>query len=406
MHHLILGFCAAGANAAEAIRRLNPEAQITVFNPETIPFYLRLDLEGVIEEKPLHHIQPRPHAFWEEKSIRVLPERAVAVDRARKEVRAQSGKVYSYDKLLIATGASPRKLSVPGEHLTGVHSYHTLDDALQIYQSRENGSHAVIIGAGILGLELARLVQHFGWKVTLLVRGSYIGSPIADPSSGDFVLRALKRKGVEVLFRDQVQEFVGDGHLHAVRTKQGRELPASFAALCIGVIPNVSFLENTGLLTDGQLIVNDKMQTADRDIFAAGDAIQVRVPDGHLVPCTTWNVATSQAKTAASNMVGRDAVWDEGILYNLDALFDQHIAIIGPWDRRHEPGFTIHESENETSFRALVTKGGILVAALLLGDRSGDRRVRKLIASKARVEGKIERIFAPDAKPEEFAPAT
>ena len=101
-------------------------------------------------------------------------------------------------------------------------------------------------------------------------------------------------------------------------------------------------------------------------------------------------------------MAGKESVWKEGVPYNLDSLFDQPIAIIGPWDRRHEPGFQVHESESGGSFRALVTREGVLVAALLVGDRSGDRRLRKLIANKARVEGKLDRIFDPDAKPEEF----
>ena len=402
MKHLILGFCAAGANAAEAIRRLDPHGEITVFNPETIPFYLRLDLEGIIEEKPLHHIQPRPPSFWEEKNIRVVPELAVAVDRERKIVLAQSGKEYAYDRLLIATGASPRKLGVPGEDLSGVHHYHTFDDARGIYDARQDVQQAVIVGAGILGLELARVVAHFGWKLTVLVRGGHVGTPIADPAGGEFVRRALERKNVEVIFRDQVEEFTGNGQLHTVRTRQGREISAQFAAVCIGVRPNVGFLERTGLLSDGELIVNDRLQTPDESIFAAGDAVHVRVADGHLVPCNTWNVAVSQSRTAASNMAGKESVWEEGVLYNLDSLFDQPIAIIGPWDRRREPGFQVHESESGSSFRALVTREGVLVAALLVGDRSGDRRLRKLIANKARVEGKLDRIFDPDAQPEEF----
>jgi NAD(P)H-nitrite reductase large subunit len=404
LHYLILGFCAAGANAAEAIRRADPAAEITVFNPESIPFYLRLDLEGIIEEKPVHHIQPRPPIFWEERHIRVLPERAAHVDPRRKEVRSDAGKVFRYDKLLIATGANPRKLNLPNEYLTGIHHYHTFDDARVIYESRESVKNAVIVGAGILGLELARVVKHFGWNITILVRGDYVGTPIADPQGGEFVRRALERKGVNVIFHDQVQEFVGGEHVEKIRTRQGRELPADFVALCIGVRPNVSFLADTGLLSDGQLIVNEKLQTTEPDIYAAGDVVFVRVSDGHLVPCNTWNVATSQAKVAAANMTGKETAWEEGILYNLDALYDQPIAIIGPWDRRHEPGYVVHELETEDAFRALVTKDGVLVAALLMGDRSGDRRVRKLVATRAVVEGKLDRVFHPEAKPEEFMP--
>jgi NAD(P)H-nitrite reductase large subunit len=404
-HHLIIGFCAAGANAAEAIRRLDPTAEITVLNGDTRFFYLRLDLEGVFEEKPLERIQPRPPEFWQQKNIRVINARALHVDSNAKVVTAQGGTKYAYDKLLIATGAHPRKLNVPGETLPGIFTYHSLEDAQRIYSYKTFVKHCVIIGAGILGLEFARCAHEwFHWDVTVLVRGDFLGSGTVDAAGGAYILRSMQKAGVNVLFNESVAEFQADdeGHLARIVTKSGKLLETDFAAKCVGIEPAISFLQDTPVLTEGQLIVNEFLETPARDIFAAGDVATVRTRDGHLVRCNTWNVALDQARLAAKNMVGQELEYAEDVLYNLDALFDLPLAVIGSWDRRHSPGYELHDLSTDTIHRQVITKAGVLIGGALLGDRTGDRRLRKLASLKANVANKLDRLFAPDAKPEEF----
>jgi hypothetical protein len=119
-----------------------------------------------------------------------------------------------------------------------------------------------------------------------------------------------------------------------------------------------------------------------------------------------WNTATSQARAAANGMAGNLTPWREDAIYNLDLLFDQEFAMIGPWQKRHDPGRMLHELPDEGVYRGLVTRDGILESAFLLGRREHDRRLRKLIAGRARVDRNLARIFAPDARPEEFALTT
>jgi NADPH-dependent 2,4-dienoyl-CoA reductase/sulfur reductase-like enzyme len=392
--HLILGFGAAGANAAEGLRQRDPEAEITVLNGESRPFYLRLDLEGILLGKGAEQLMPRPPEYWEERGIRVVPGRALRINPSQHEVQTESAGTLSYDRLLIAVGSAPRDLPVPGRGLYGIFHYHTLDDALAIHALRERAWRAVIVGGGILGLELAHAARAFGWQVTLLVRGEYAGAPIVDASGGAFVLSALERAGVKVIFREEVAAFEGrENHVTAVRTKAEGILECDFAGICVGVAPDVGFLEGSGLLEDGQLIVNERMQTSDPEIFAAGDCALVHATDGRLIPCRNWNVASAQARVAAANMSGADSVWTEGVLYNLDYLFGQEFALIGPWADRHLPERALHEFFAPGSYRALVTRHGILESAMLLGDRSADRRVRKLIAAGALVENRLPQVL-------------
>lgn len=403
--HLIIGFCAAGANAAEAIRRLDPAAEITVLNGDTRFFYLRLDLEGVFEEKPLERIQPRPPEFWEQKNIRVIHDRALSVNPVSKTVQGQSGASYEYDKLLIATGAQPRKLHVPGEYLPGIFTYHSLEDAQRIYAYKGQVRHCVIIGAGILGLEFARCAHEwFHWKITVLVRGHFPGSGTVDPEGGAYITRAMRNAGLDVRFGENVAEFQADteGHLARIVTQKGEIIETDFVAKCVGIEPSISFLKDSDLLTDSHLIVNEYLEAPVKDVFAAGDVATVRTRDGHLVRCNTWNVAMDQARIAAKNMVGHETEYVEDVLYNLDALFDLPLAIIGTWDRRTLPGYVVHNLNTPTAYRQILTKDGILMGGCLLGDRHGDRRLRKLASLKARVSEKLDRLFADDAKPEEF----
>ncbi|HEY3296569.1 MAG TPA: FAD-dependent oxidoreductase [bacterium] len=404
MKHLIIGFGAAGANAAEYLRRNDGEAEITVLNGEATPFYLRLDLEGIFAGKPPEQLMPRPPEFWDEKRVTIIPHRAVKVDPLRQEVTTGSGQILSYDRLLIAAGTSPRKLAVPGRELPGVFHYHTLEDAKAIHAERERAKRVVIVGGGILGLEMAHAAVEFGWDITMLVRGGFVGSPMVDEKGGALVLEALRKAGVKVHFQDQVQSFEGQaGILRRVQTRQGHTLDVDLAALCVGTQPDTDFLLDSGLLTAGRLIVNEKLGASAPHVWAAGDAAVVRTTGGRLVSCHTWNVAQSQARTAAANMLGGEGTWRDDAVYNLDLLFDQPFAMIGAWDDRHEPGRIIHELSAPGAYRALVTREGILEGAFLLGNREGDRRVRKLIVGNARIEGKIDRVFAPDATPEEFA---
>jgi nitrite reductase (NADH) large subunit len=402
--HLILGFGAAGSNAAETLRRADEQAAVAVVNAESHSSYLRLDLESLFFDKTVADLMPRSPEYWQEKRIEIIQDRAEHVDAVRHQVRCTSGCTLAYDKLLLAVGSKPRALNVPGASLNGVTHYHTLADALKIVERRANVRDSVIIGGGILGLEMARAAVHLGWNVTMLVRGRFVGSGTVDESGSYLVYNSLQRAGVRVLFHEEVAAFEGENNtLRRVRTQHGEILPSDLAVICAGVVPDVSFLEGSGILTDGRLIVNEKMETPVSDVYGAGDAVFVRRSIERLVACNTWNVASAQARAAAANMCGSNTPGRDDVLYNLDSLFDQEYAIIGAWDERHHQGCTMHEIATPQLYHALVAREGRLEGALLLGDRFADRFIRKLIVNRARVEGKLDRIFAPDARVEEFS---
>jgi NAD(P)H-nitrite reductase large subunit len=405
MKILIIGFGAAGETAAETVRRTDRTASITVLNGEPWPFYLRLDLEAVFTGKPLEALMPRPAEFFQEKNIEIVADCARNLDTTRQIVTSRTGREWPYDRLLIATGSKPRRLNIPGEDLDGVHSYHTLTDARTILAGRNSVKRAVIIGGGILGLELARIASlEFGWDTTVIVRRDVVGAPLTEPRAAEQIRRAMAGAGVKIIFNDEARAFEGEeGHLTRLMTAQGRTLDADFAAVCIGIQPASDWLEGSGVLTDGRLVVDETLATPVPRVFAAGDVCQVRRPDGRFVACHTWMVAASQARVVGGNLIGGQAQWKDDVPFNLDALFGIEFAMIGAWEERHEPGHVIHEMPEGNVYRAVATRDGILVAAFLLGSREGDKRIRRLISDRVSINGKLDLVFAPDTKPEDFA---
>jgi NAD(P)H-nitrite reductase large subunit len=405
MRVVIIGLSAAGSAAAEAVRRQDPAAEITVLNGEKRPFYLRLDLGELFGGKTAEQLQPRPDDFWREKRITVLPVRATGLDIHAKEVLGEDGGRIAYDRLLIATGASPRRLAVPGHNLGGISGYHTMADVERILQWKDRIGRVVVIGGGILGLEMAQISRRSGWETSLVVRHPFPGQPMLDARGGGFLKKALDRAGIRLYLDEEVAAFTGEqGQLKAVVTTGGREIAADAAFICIGVEPETGFLRGSGVLTDERLVVNDRLETAVPGVFAAGDVAVVRTEGGEQISCFTWTVASAQGRTAGANLCGAGTVWKPETLFDPDHLFDQDFTLIGDWMHRHRQGRIITEITGEDHYRAVVTADGILESAFLLGDRTGDSLLRKLIARRAVLHGDVRRLFQAGAQADDFLP--
>jgi NAD(P)H-nitrite reductase large subunit len=393
--YVIIGLGAAGATAASALRTLDPESSITVLNGEGQPFYLRLDLATILEGKDPQKLIAREDSYWTENNISVLSSRAIGLDTEQKRVFLSQGDPVHYDSLLIAVGAQAQRLTCPGHDLQGIFTYRTLQDANAIHALRDQVKKAVVIGGGILGMEIAKAASDYGWDTTLLVRGAHVGAPLIDADAGAFVHARLERTGVNIIYQDEVETYQGREWIESVITREGNTLACDIVIECIGVAPDLEFLKDTGIVKEGRIAIDSTLRTALPDVFAAGDAAAVTTVDGNTVRCHTWSVAVAQAKVAAENMAGTEAQWSEGVAYNADSFFDQEFAMIGPWDRRHEPGRKIETQLTDSAYRAIASREGIIESAMLIGDKTGDRKLRKLIASGEKIEG-IDRLFNTD----------
>jgi NADPH-dependent 2,4-dienoyl-CoA reductase/sulfur reductase-like enzyme len=185
-------------------------------------------------------------------------------------VTTEAGPVH-YDKLLIATGATPRRLQVPGADLDSVFSLRTLDNSERIRAAARSAERAVVVGGGFIGMEVAASLRQLGLEVTLIHMGQGLFDVLGSPELSDELLRLYRDHGVEVMLEQEVAGFGGDGRLEYVEAKSGLCVAADIAVVGVGVMPNVDFLDGSGLSVDNGVVVNERFETTAPGIYAAGD---------------------------------------------------------------------------------------------------------------------------------------
>jgi NAD(P)H-nitrite reductase large subunit len=303
---LIIGNSAAGVKAAEAIRRRCLRGLITVVTEERCPSYARPRLADYVAERlPERALWGVSRNFYTRNNIGlILDKKAVKVDVKASKVLCADGEEIAYDVLLIATGATPNRLSCPGADLNGVATLRTLADAVRIRDRARTAKEVVVVGGGLLGMDLAQAFLERKLKVHHLVREKGLGSPALDPEAARIVEARFREHGATISFEEEVAEFTGAGwELSGVVTTKGRRLSCQLATVSIGVRPNTDFLRGSGLEMDRGILVDGAMRTNIENIYAAGDVAQLRGGAGRPAGIqTSWFNAGAQGQLAGYNM--------------------------------------------------------------------------------------------------------
>jgi NADPH-dependent 2,4-dienoyl-CoA reductase/sulfur reductase-like enzyme/pSer/pThr/pTyr-binding forkhead associated (FHA) protein len=402
--YVVIGEGAAGMTAAEELRRLEPQAAIGVFSEEPHPSYFRAALTNyLLGELREDQLWVNPPNFFESQSIRRAFARVVRVDAARGELwDSSSTEPTPFDALLVASGARARTPSFEGAGLLGVVTLRTLFDARVVMDSvRLRGlSSAVILGAGPLGLEWAHALLERGSRVTLVERANRLMPSALDEVASDLVAARLRQAGIELALGDEVLAARPgqNGSVGGVVLRSGRQIGCELVAAALGVLPNSEFLQSTGirLSATGAVAVDRTLQSSLPNVWAAGDVANV---DGQEL--ALWEPAKHQGRIAARNMAGSRFRYEPGAHYFATRLFDLDFARIG--DIRAAPGreevVDFPRGTGKVLYRKLVLEGGVLVGALMLGERalrvrSAGRALKELIDAKANVTSIKDRVFS------------
>jgi NADPH-dependent 2,4-dienoyl-CoA reductase/sulfur reductase-like enzyme len=277
VHYVIIGNGVAGTKAATTIRGLDATAEITILSADDEPFYLRPKLAdfvtGLILEPELAGKHP---AFYSRNKLNLrLNTPVLALDTTKRQVKLANGSSVPYDSLLIATGASPAKPAFPGSDLDGVVTLKTLADAQALKSRLYNGKIAVVVGEGILGLEMARACGEAGAEVTYLVRGERFWPEMLDDDGAALVERRLQDKNIVLRTSSGVSEALGsDGRLRYINLSDGATVPADLLCMGNGLVPDIDFLQGSGVATGRGVIVDDALATNAPNVYAAGDAAE------------------------------------------------------------------------------------------------------------------------------------
>jgi NAD(P)H-nitrite reductase large subunit len=293
------------------------------------------------------------------------------LDVERQRVLLDRGFPLSYDNLLIATGASPTFPSIPGVDLQGVFGLRTVADAEAIDAWCKGAKEAVILGAGLVSLQVANALLSRGLKMTVVAKSSQVLSQVLDREGASFIERGMEEQGVSLLKGRDAKEIHGDsdGRVHEVLLDDGQVLPAQMVVVGKGVRPNIDFLSGSGIQTQTGILVNEQMQSSIPNIHAAGDVAEG--PDfltGESRVSAIWPTAVAQGDAAGQGMAGVPARFEGSINRNVTHLFGQVIAALG-LGRAEGDGLEIysHTKPEEGIHRRLVFREGCLVGASLIG---------------------------------------
>jgi len=376
--YLIIGSGVAGYNALKELLTLRPKAKIVMitsdrYYPYDRPPLSKDYLKGKIDKEMLFF---EPEDFYKRDNLEVILKKKVEkIDTEDKIAILEDGDNISFNKALIATGGSPRKLGINGENLRGVHYLRTLDDADGIKSEISKGKNAVIIGGGFIGIEVASSLTMLGVRATVIEVMPYIWSTFVDEKISIFIQKYFETKGVQFILNESVKEIEGDERVKAVVLNSGKKLNADFVVIAVGIKPNVEIAQQSGINVNNGIVVNEYLQTNHPDIYAAGDVANILDPiSGKRRRIEHWNNAEYSGKLAARNMLGRNesynfisSIWSD--------IFDLHIESAG--DTRDYDEYIIRGKFQleKPKFSVIYIKGGVVKGYLAI-----NRNVKELVS--------------------------
>ena len=310
---VVIGAGQAASQAVATLRQDGFDGDVVVVGDEPQVPYQRppLSKQYLSGEHGLDRLYLRPAKFYDDRHILLkLGVRATAIDRNAKQVMLDTGEAMAYDRLLLATGSRPRRLSLEGADLAGVGYLRTVADVDAIRHMMAPGKRLVIVGGGYIGLEVAAVAATAGLSVTVLEMEDRILKRVTTATMSAFYETLHRERGVAVVTSALVSRFEGSQHVESVVCADGSRFPADLAIVGIGIVPNVELAAAAGLDCANGIVVDEHCRTSDPDIFAAGDCTDHPNPLlGRRLRLESVPNAMEQGRVAAANMMGNEKVY-------------------------------------------------------------------------------------------------
>ena len=324
MQHVIIGAGPAGVIAAETLRKIQPDASIKLIGDEPEPPYSRMALPYYltkkIKEDGTYLRKAKDH--FKRNKIEVIQDRVSQVDGASKKIQLEKGGKAGFDKLLIATGSHPVRPPISGMELPGVYSCWTLEDGRNIARKARKGAEVVLMGAGFIGCIVLEALAMRGVKLTVVEMEDRMVPRMMNQTAGNLIKKWCQEKGVTVHTSTKVESIEQAGKKLKIKLDSNDQIDADIVISATGVLSNIQFLESSGIETDFGVLVNDRLQTSQPDIFAAGDVCQGRdFSTGEYSVQAIQPTAADHGRIAAMNMAGLDSRHQGSVNMNvLDTL--------------------------------------------------------------------------------------
>ena len=440
MHIVILGNGISGVTCARFLRKLS-DHDITLVSDESDEFFSRTALMYIyMGHMRLRDTMPYEPWFWEKNRIQRVRARIQQVDFQSKTLVSTTGETLSYDKLVIALGSQSNKFGWPGQDLDGVHGLYHLQDleAMERHSAElsplgggQGGGRAVIVGGGLIGIEMAEMFHSRKIPVTFLVREGAFWNNILPPEESAMVTRHIREHHIDLQLGTELKEILPaipprggqGGECAAVITNSGETIPCGFVGLTVGVSPNIGFLKNTELETNRGILVDEYLQTNFPDVFAIGDCVELRQPrpDRRAIEAV-WYTGRMMGETAAYNLVAdlgtqtqpvlpnrpspaqSRKAYNPGIWFNSAKFFDIEYQVYGDiraqLPENHASIYWEHADGKKSIRINYEAASGKVVGFNLMGVRYRHEVCEKWIRKEAHVETVLQQLGLANFDPE------
>jgi NADPH-dependent 2,4-dienoyl-CoA reductase/sulfur reductase-like enzyme len=394
--YVLIGGGLAGAKAAETLRAEGFGGRVVLVGEEAEAPYERPPLSkgyllGSDEREKARVHEP---GWYEAHDVDLrIGVRAVGLDPAARRVDLDAGEPLSYDRLLLATGSSARRLPVPGADLQGVQYLRALPDADGLLaELRQGGRRVVVVGGGWIGLEVSAAARTYGNDVTVVEPQPTPLYAVLGPAMGEVFGRLHREHGVDLRTGTGVEAFVGSGTVSGVRTDTGEEIPADVVLVGVGAVPNTGLAEDGGLRVDHGIVTDAALRTSAPDVFAAGDVASAFHPlYARHVRVEHWANALNQGPAAARSMLGQDVAYDR-VPYFFTDQYDlgmEYSGLGGPGDT-----VVCRGNPDDGEFIAFWLDGGRVTAGMNVNVWDVTDPIQALVRSKRPVDA--VRLADPD----------
>ena len=403
MQYVIIGSSAAGISAVEAIRAKDKDSKIIVISDEKKPLYSRCLisylLAGTIDEKKIWY---RKDSFFKNNKVNaLLGIKAIGIDIKKKEVAVSNyvGEGFKpsptnkekvkFDRLLIATGASPKLENIPGIDKKGVFPLRTIEHAIEIQAMLDNVKSVAVLGGGLIGLRAAYALKNRGKDVSVFVKSGSILSQIIDKDAAGLMQKRIEEKSIKIFTGVAAKEITGDKSVKGVALDNGSKHGCELVIIGKGVSPNIEIARDSGIKTNWGILTNDSLKTNIEDIFAAGDVSETNdIALGESSINAIWPAACEQGRIAGLNMAGEKEAYEGSLAMNSIEFFGLPVISVGitrPKSGAYEE--IVKKDTARNIYKKVVLKDGIISGVTFVNSIENIGVIGALIKNKADITG-------------------
>ena len=324
-HIVIIGNGISGVTLARHIRKLSNK-KITIISAESEHFFSRTALMYVfMGHMKFEHIKPYEDDFWKKNNINLVHKYVEEVDTNSKNVIFSDESILSYDKLVIASGSKPNRFGWKGQDLYGVFSLYSKQDLEKVEELAVGCERAIVVGGGLIGIELVEMLLSRNIPVTFLVREKSFWSSVLPTEDSELITKHILAHGVDIRLDTNLDEIISDGfgNVKSIVTDKGETINCCMVGLTVGVSPNIDFLRNSYIEIDRGVKVNRFLETNIKDVYAIGDCAEQHEPIGNRKTIeAVWYTGRMMGETLAQTICGKPMQYNPGHWFNSSKFMD------------------------------------------------------------------------------------